>query len=118
MLVGLDDRHLADETLKSLIRDCDSNCLSVVLAHEPQYIEDYSNAGADLVLSGHAHGGQFILPFIGAVVAPDQGLLPEYTEGRYDMNHTTMYVSRGLGNSVIPVRLFNRPEIVCIDLGK
>lgn len=115
-LVGLDDRHLADETLKSLIKDCDSNCLSVVLAHEPQYIEDYSNAGVDLVLSGHAHGGQFILPFIGAVVAPDQGFLPQYTEGRYDLNHTTMYVSRGLGNSVIPIRLFNRPEIVCIDI--
>lgn len=70
----------------------------------------------DLVLCGHAHGGQFILPFLGAVVAPDQGLFPKYTEGEYRMGNTTMHVSRGLGNSVIPIRLFNDPEIVCVEL--
>ena len=49
-------------------------------------------------------------------MAPDQGFLPEYTAGEYYMNGTEMIVSRGLGNSVIPVRLFNYPEIVCVDL--
>ena len=115
-LIGLDDRSLSDGTLSSLVQDCDSDCLRVVLAHEPQYIEKYSQAGVDLVLCGHAHGGQFILPFLGAVVAPDQGLFPKYTEGEYRMGNTTMYVSRGLGNSVIPIRLFNDPEIVCVEL--
>ena len=71
----------------------------------------------DLVFSGHAHGGQFRLPFLGrGLVAPGQGLFPRYTEGVHERNGTTMIISRGLGNSVIPVRLFNQPEIVCVKL--
>lgn len=115
-LIGLDDRNLADGTLTSLLSGCDGETLRIVLAHEPQYIEKYAAAGADLVLSGHAHGGQFILPLIGPVAAPDQGLFPQYTSGAYRMGDLTMFVSRGLGNSIIPVRLFNDPELVCIDL--
>lgn len=115
-LIGLDDKNLADDTLKNLLSECSSDTLKIVLAHEPQYISRYSSADVDLVLCGHAHGGQFILPFVGAVVAPNQGLFPEYTSGPYYINDTAMFVSRGLGNSIIPVRLFNKPEIVCIDL--
>ncbi len=128
-LVGLDDRSLSDGTLGTLLKDqagqkeetadnenSGEKELTVVLAHEPQYLARYASAGVDLVLSGHAHGGQFRLPFVGGIVAPDQGFLPEYTAGEYYMNGTEMIVSRGLGNSVIPVRLFNYPEIVCVDL--
>lgn len=114
-LIGLDDNHLADDTLTTLMETCEKERLTIVLAHEPQYLSRYSRAGADLVFSGHAHGGQFILPFLGPVIAPDQGFFPAYTEGAYQQGTTTMYVSRGLGNSIIPVRLFNDPEIVCID---
>lgn len=113
-LVGLDDRSLADGTLEALLSD--EKELTVVLAHEPQYFARYAGTGVDLVLSGHVHGGQFRLPFVGGIVAPDQGFLPEYTAGEYYMNGTEMIVSRGLGNSVIPVRLFNYPEIVCVEL--
>lgn len=134
-LVGLDDRSLADGTLEALLsdesirnnqaeqkeeiadnEDSGEKELTVVLAHEPQYLARYAGTGVDLVLSGHAHGGQFRLPFVGGIVAPDQGFLPEYTAGEYYMNGTEMIVSRGLGNSVILVRLFNYPEIVCVDL--
>lgn len=115
-LIGLDDKSLADNTLKALLSECDSETLNIVLAHEPQYIEKYAVTDADLVLCGHAHGGQFILPLIGPVVAPDQGLFPKYTSEAYYMDDMTMFVSRGLGNSIIPVRLFNDPEVVCIDL--
>ncbi|MDE6744247.1 MAG: metallophosphoesterase [Lachnospiraceae bacterium] len=115
-LIGLDDKSLADDTLKALLSECDSETLNIVLAHEPQYIEKYAVTDADLVLCGHVHGGQFILPLIGPVVAPDQGLFPKYTSGAYYMDDMTMFVSRGLGNSIIPVRLFNDPEVVCIDL--
>ena len=115
-LIGLDDKSLGDNTLKSLTDSCSDEDFILVLAHEPQYIQEYSCTKTDLLLSGHAHGGQFILPFIGAVVAPEQGFLPKYTAGEYQMNEMTMFVSRGLGNSVIPVRLFNDPEIVCIEL--
>lgn len=123
-LVGLDDKSLADGTLGTLLNnthnvvheDSDEREFTVVLAHEPQYFARYAGTGVDLVLSGHAHGGQFRLPFVGGIVAPDQGFLPEYTAGEYYMNGTEMIVSRGLGNSVIPVRLFNFPEIVCVEL--
>lgn len=128
-LVGLDDRSLSDGTLGTLLNDqagqkeetadnenSGEKELTVVLAHEPQYLARYASTGVDLVLSGHAHGGQFRLPFVGGIVAPDQGFLPEYTAGEYYMNGTEMIVSRGLGNSVIPVRLFNYPEIVCVEL--
>ena len=134
-LVGLDDKSLADGTLEALLSDesirhdqagqkeetadnenSEKKEFTVVLAHEPQYLARYASAGVDLVLSGHAHGGQFRLPFVGGIVAPDQGFLPEYTAGEYYMNGTEMIVSRGLGNSVIPVRLFNYPEIVCVEL--
>lgn len=123
-LVGLDDKSLADGTLGTLLNnaqnvaheDSEKKEFTVVLAHEPQYLARYAGTGVDLVLSGHAHGGQFRLPFVGGIVAPDQGFLPEYTAGEYYMNGTEMIVSRGLGNSVIPVRLFNYPEIVCVEL--
>ncbi len=123
-LVGLDDKSLADGTLGTLLNnaqnvaheDSEKKEFIVVLAHEPQYLARYAGTGVDLVLSGHAHGGQFRLPFVGGIVAPDQGFLPEYTAGEYYMNGTEMIVSRGLGNSVIPVRLFNYPEIVCVEL--
>ena len=123
-LVGLDDKSLADGTLGTLLNnthnvvheDSDEREFTVVLAHEPQYLARYASSGVDLVLSGHAHGGQFRLPFVGGIVAPDQGFLPGYTAGEYYMNGTEMIVSRGLGNSVIPVRLFNYPEIVCVEL--
>lgn len=113
-LVGLDDKSLTDGTLEALLSD--EKEFTVVLAHEPQYLVRYASSGVDLVLSGHAHGGQFRLPFVGGIVAPDQGFLPEYTAGEYYMNGTEMIVSRGLGNSVIPARLFNYPEIVCVEL--
>lgn len=115
LLVGLDDQHLSDETLKNLLQE-QKNELSIVLAHEPQYLQNYANAEADLVLTGHAHGGQIRLPFVGGIVAPDQGFLPEYTSGQYNNTDTEMIVSRGLGNSIIPVRLFNYPEVVCVEL--
>lgn len=115
-LIGLDDNSLTDTTLRSIIENCNKNELTVVLAHEPQYIDNYCDAGADLVLTGHAHGGQVILPFIGPLIAPDQGIFPKYTAGEFTEKSTTMYVSRGLGNSVIPVRLLNYPEIVCIEI--
>ena len=116
-LIGLDDRNLNDATLFNIVDD-NKETFSILLAHEPQYLAEYALANVDLVLSGHAHGGQFRIPFVGGVVAPDQGFFPQYTEGEHTKGNTKMIISRGLGNSVIPVRIFNRPEIVCVDLCK
>lgn len=115
-LLGLDDQDLMSDTLGILMEQVKDDQLSVLLAHEPQYISHYADFNVDVVMAGHAHGGQFRLPFIGALVAPDQGFNPTYTEGMYEEKDTKMVVSRGLGNSVIPVRLFNDPEIVVLEL--
>ena len=91
----------------------------ILLAHRPEYFEWYSkpNSKIDLVFSGHAHGGQIRIPFINqGVVAPGQGLFPKLTEGITTKNDTSIIVSRGLGNSIIPLRVFNRPEVVVVTL--
>ena len=85
---------------------------TLLLAHRPELFAVYRAAGADLTLCGHAHGGQFRLPFVGGLIAPNQGLFPKYTAGLYREEGKCMVVSRGLGNSSIPIRLNNRPEVV------
>ncbi len=94
------------------------NDYTILLSHRPELFETYVNCGVDLVLSGHAHGGQFRLPFIGGLAAPNQGLFPQYDAGLYTKGNTNMVVSRGLGNSIIPIRFNNRPEIVIVTLEK
>ena len=89
---------------------------AILLSHRPELFESYVGSDIDLVLSGHAHGGQFRLPFIGGLVAPNQGLFPKYDAGLYTESSTQMVVSRGIGNSIIPVRFNNRPEIVIVEL--
>ena len=89
---------------------------TVLLSHRPELFDAYTDHGIDLVLSGHAHGGQFRLPFIGGVVAPNQGLFPEYDAGIYTEGNTNMLVSRGVGNSILPFRINNRPEVILIEL--
>ncbi|BES64406.1 metallophosphoesterase [Gottschalkiaceae bacterium SANA] len=91
---------------------------TILLSHRPNPFEVYANYPIDLVFSGHAHGGQFRLPFLGGFIAPDQGLFPTYTEGAHTLKQTTMIVSRGLGNSIIPLRVFNRPELLVVTLEK
>lgn len=93
-----------------------SNGFTILLSHRPEHFNVYQNKNIDLVLSGHAHGGQFRLPFLGGVIAPNQGLFPKYDAGTYTENGTTMIVSRGIGNSIIPFRVNNRPEIVLVEL--
>ncbi len=115
-LIGLNDESLRGNTLQNLVKNQDEAQLQILLAHEPQYLEKYAMSKVDLVLAGHAHGGQFRIPFVGGLVAPDQGFFPEYTEGVHVDGQTTMVISRGLGNSVVPLRLFNLPEVVCIDM--
>ena len=88
----------------------------VLLSHRPEYFELYFEAGIDLVLSGHAHGGQIRLPFVGGIIAPNQGFFPKYDSGLYIKEETNMIVSRGIGNSLFPLRFNNRPEVVLIEL--
>ncbi len=104
-----------EEKLKAMNLSAD---YCILLSHRPEYFSTYVEEKIDLVLSGHTHGGQFRLPFAGGVVAPGQGFFPKYDAGEYTENKTTMIVSRGIGNSVIPIRINNRPEVVMIHLKK
>jgi predicted MPP superfamily phosphohydrolase len=103
------------EALDRLVSDwSEDEDFKVLLTHRPELFEHYCDNNIDLIFAGHAHGGQFRIPFIGAVFAPDQGFFPEYTSGSYGEEDSTMFVSRGLGNSIIPIRIFNRPEIISV----
>ena len=88
----------------------------ILLSHRPELLDLYSKNNINLVFSGHAHGGQIRIPFIGGIIAPNQGFFPKYTSGSYKSKETTMFVSRGLGNSLFPLRVFNRPEIISVTL--
>lgn len=113
--LGCQTKACGDGTVDWLMEDVPDG-LSILLAHEPQFISDYARAGADLVFSGHAHGGQIRLPFVGGLYAPGQGFLPKLTKGLYEVEDTTLVVSRGLGNSTFPFRFLNRPEVVALTL--
>jgi predicted MPP superfamily phosphohydrolase len=89
---------------------------NILLSHRPEKLHAYDKMDVDLVFSGHAHGGQVRIPFVGGIVAPNQGFFPKYTKGMYVMGTTTMVVSTGLGNSIVPVRVLNPPEIVVVTL--
>lgn len=128
-LIGLDDPGFAagedwtlseglDQTqarLSALLAQAGDR-FSLVLSHRPELLPAYAEAGADLVLSGHAHGGQVRLPGIGGLFAPGQGILPRLTSGVHARGETRLVVSRGLGNSAFPLRVFNPPEIVTVTL--
>lgn len=105
---------MVNTKLNSLADD-ESN-YTILLSHRPELFESYAHCNIDLVLSGHAHGGQFRLPFIGGLIAPDQGIFPKYDAGLFTNGSTNMIVSRGLGNSIIPIRFNNRPEVIVIEL--
>ncbi len=101
------------EMLKNLN---DKKFYSVLLSHRPELFNMYEEQGLDLVFTGHTHGGQMRIPFVGGIIAPNQGFFPKYDGGLFTENNTTMIVSRGIGNSIIPIRINNRPEIVVTKL--
>ncbi len=91
---------------------------NVLLSHRPELMAAYVECGADLVFSGHAHGGQFRLPLLGGIYVPGQGFFPHYDAGSFSEGETRMIVSRGLGQSIIPFRIGNPPELVIAELTK
>lgn len=125
MVYGLDDPCMGgaqdfegDEEAKiaSSMARYTKEYYTILLSHRPEYFKNYVVQNMDLVLCGHAHGGQVRIPLLGGIYAPGQGFLPKYTEGTFTEKNTTMVVSRGLGNSVIPVRVNNSPELVVVHL--
>lgn len=125
-IIGIDDpaqvnasyaeRATTEEAIVNSMKGLEEGNFKILLSHRPEMFPLYSEYEFDLVFSGHAHGGQVRIPFVGGLIAPNQGLFPKYTFGKYSLDNTTMIVNRGLGNSIIPLRIFNRPELVVVTL--
>lgn len=109
-----DTESVMEEHLQKLTNENEG--FTLLLSHRPELFETYVNNNVDIVLCGHAHGGQFRLPFLGGLAAPNQGFFPKYDAGSYTEGNTNMIVSRGIGNSIFPFRFNNRPEVILIEL--
>lgn len=104
------------EYLQEILPRRNEDNYEILLAHNPDYFEEYADWGADLVLSGHVHGGMVRLPFLGGVVSPACKLFPKYDGGKFEQKKSVMILSRGLGMHTIPVRIFNPGELVVIKI--
>lgn len=110
-------QYMAPEYLVGELGEPSKNLYNVLLAHNPDYFPQYAAWGADLVLSGHVHGGVVAVPFLHkGVVSPNIRLFPHYDGGRFEENGSTMLLSRGLGMHTIPLRLFCPAELLVVDL--
>lgn len=109
-----DNDSYAISMLKDLTKNLKTD-FNILIAHRPEQMHIYKKFDLDLIFSGHAHGGQIRIPFIGGILAPNQGFFPKYSEGMHKEGTVSMTISRGLGNSIFPFRIFNRPEIVVVD---
>ena len=104
--------ELKSEFIENLIGKPNLKEFNVLLAHNPLNFEAYANWGSDLIFSGHVHGGAIRLPFVGGLLSPEISFLPKYKEGFYIKNNSIMIVNRGLGNSSMPIRILNGPEMI------
>lgn len=109
--------QLDNNYVKDTLPEVDSEKFNILLDHNPLFIEEYSEWGANLVLSGHMHGGIVRIPIIGiGIASPEAGYFPKYDAGKFKVNETTMIVNRGIGISSSELRIFNKPEISLITL--
>lgn len=121
-ILGVDDPEIGYDKFIKQVEDCNSNInnnnFSILLSHRPELIGIYKQYNFDLIVSGHAHGGQWRIPFLlNGLLAPNQGFFPKYAGGIYSINNSTLVVSRGLAKESTKIpRIFNRPEIVIINI--
>ena len=124
LLAGVDDPNgYADqktpEELAEEVHAAWGDGFWLLLAHRNNlFAPRYSRLGADLVISGHGHGGMIRLPFTDGLISVERTLFPSYTAGFYEENGSTAFISRGLGNSGPSFRLFNRPEVAVLTLSR
>ena len=116
--LGNEGRHQRQLAQCEMIAEAHDDLFSILLTHRPERVKEYENSPFDLVLTGHAHGGQWRVPgLLNGFLAPDQGFFPKYAGGEYKFGNTTMLCSRGLGRQNTPFpRIFDDPEVVCVEL--
>ncbi len=113
-----ENKNATEQQMKLISEAVPEGEYSILLSHRPELFPEYKNLNFDLVLCGHAHGGQWRIPgILNGLYAPNQGLFPKFAGGEYQENHVTMIVSRGLARESTKLpRFYNRPELVVIDL--
>ena len=109
-------RKMAENYMQDTLSRCDKSKCNLLIAHNPDYFEDYAKWGADLVLSGHVHGGIMRLPLLGGVIAPSYRLFPKYDGGVFRTGKSVMLLGRGMGAHTIPLRIFNPAELYSVHL--
>ena len=109
-------KQMEPDLVQRLLGSADKKAYQVLIAHNPQYFQKYSDWGADLTVSGHVHGGIIRLPLLGGVISPAIALFPKYDGGKYEKNGKYMLLSRGLGTHSIHVRMFNPGEVCVIKI--
>lgn len=107
---------MEQDYLTNTLSACKKGWFHILIAHNPDYFEEYAKWGADLTVSGHVHGGMLILPKLGGLLSPMIKIFPKYYKGIYQKNEQFMLVSSGLGNHTIKIRLNNRPDIAVLHL--
>lgn len=116
-IAGVDDPDFldaedAEAAMSAMLNRLNIEGCALLLSHRPELFDVYADKGIELTFSGHTHGGQIRLPFLGGLYAPGLGFFPEYDGGLYHKGSSTMVVSRGIGNSLFPFRVNNDPEVV------
>lgn len=109
---------MKEEYIEGLLGKKKKEQFGILLAHNPSYFPVYAKWGADLVLSGHNHGGVIRIPGIGGMLSPNYHFFPKYDAGRFEEGNATMILSAGLGGHTIPFRVFNPPELIILELKK
>lgn len=109
-------RHMDDSYIEEILGKNEGTHYEILLAHNPDYFKQYRDYGANLILSGHVHGGLIRMPFLGGIASPAVRFFPKYDGGLFTKDNSNMVVSRGLGTHTLPVRIFNPAELVIIRL--
>lgn len=118
-IIGINDLALRKEEIPRYARKLDEDNFNIILMHQPEAIRYLNSYNADLVFAGHAHGGQWRIPFIKqGIFSPDQGIFPTYTNGMYQKYNTKLFVSRGVGTMTWIPRIFNRPHVIVVEIKK
>ncbi len=110
--------QMAEDYLNKTIRRAQSHRCNILIAHNPDYFEEYAKWGADLVVSGHVHGGIMRLPVLGGVISPSYTLFPKYDGGVFREKDSVMLLGRGMGSHTLPFRFFNPAQLYAVELKK
>lgn len=116
-IVGVDDSSTSHENVDQAFANVDEQLFTLLLAHDPMITSEYPNLLADLTVSGHTHGGQIRLPFVGSIVVPGQPLFPTFDKGLFPLsNERQLYIDSGLGTTILPMRFYNQSQISYVTL--